>query len=73
HSLQVSGWLQTHTAPVPAIGLVGLFPTWESTILQLALLAAVGLALVLTSGHKDEPLPSKRDLVPSPGGGRGLG
>ena len=73
HSLQVSGWLQTHTAPVPAIGLVGLFPTWESTILQLALLAAVGLALVLTSGHKDEPLPSKRDLVPSPAGGRGLG
>jgi high-affinity iron transporter len=73
HSLQVSGWLQAHTAPVPAIGFVGLFPTWESTILQLALLAAVGLALVLTSGHKDEPLPSKRDLVPSPAGGRGLG
>ncbi len=66
HSLQVAGRVAAHTAPVPAIGFLGLFPTWETTALQLALLVGVGLALLLTSQHHDEPRQQARPLAPVP-------
>ncbi|MDE3074455.1 MAG: FTR1 family protein, partial [Chloroflexota bacterium] len=54
HSLQVSGRVTAHTAGIPAIGFLGIFPTWETTVMQLALLCGVAAALVLTR-HKAEP------------------
>lgn len=61
HSLQVAGVLQSHTAPVPSVGVIGLFPTWETTGLQLALLTGVALALWLTSENES----TAGNLVPA--------
>ena len=64
HSLQVSGLLRAHAAPIPPVGFLGVFPTWETTALQLAVLLGVALALLLTSEHHDEPQQEQRPLMP---------
>ncbi|MEA2638744.1 MAG: high-affinity iron transporter [Chloroflexota bacterium] len=46
HSLQVAGGLRATPAPIPSVDLIGLYPTWETTLPQLALLlVAIGVIL----------------------------
>ena len=52
HALQVAGVLPATTGPLPENGFFGLYPTWQTTIPQLALLAA---AAFVTLRHR---LPS---------------
>jgi len=49
HALQVSGALPAHTAPaVPPIDALGVFPTWETLVPQLLLLAYIAGRLVMS-------------------------
>lgn len=53
HSLQVSGWVPSHTAAgLPTIGALGVYPTWESTLPQLAVLAFIIVKVSLTQLRK---------------------
>ena len=49
HALQVAGVLPATAGPLPESGFFGLYPTWQTTIPQLALLAA---ALFVTLRHR---------------------
>ncbi|HLY65844.1 MAG TPA: FTR1 family protein, partial [Chloroflexota bacterium] len=56
HSLQVSGYLQAHTASyLPSVDFFGVFPTWETMTIQLLILAGTALGLAMTSGHEHAP------------------
>ncbi|MCX7515024.1 FTR1 family protein [Frateuria hangzhouensis] len=44
-ALQEAGWIGVLTAPLPRIELLGIYPTWQSVIAQLA------VALVLAAGY----------------------
>ena len=55
HALQVAGILSATPAPLPSIGLIGLYPTWETTLPQLALLL-VGLGV---AGWALRPAPTR--------------
>jgi high-affinity iron transporter len=44
-ALQEAGWIGVLTAPLPRIELLGIYPTWQSVIAQLA------VALVLAAGN----------------------
>src|SRR6266508_4431694 len=58
HALQVVGIVPATPAAVPDIGLLGVFPTWETTAVQIALLA--GAAAVIVLGRVRVPsLPSR--------------
>jgi len=48
HALQVAGVISANPAPVPSIDLIGLYPTWQTTLPQLALLL-LGLGVALWS------------------------
>jgi len=48
HALQVSGVLSATPAAVPSWEPIGLFPTWETTLPQLALLVIAGGVLVFS-------------------------
>jgi high-affinity iron transporter len=53
HSLQVSGWVPSHTASgMPTIGALGVYPTWETTLPQLAVLAFIIVKVILTQLRK---------------------
>lgn len=41
-ALQEAGWLGVTPAPGPTIDLLGIYPTWESLLAQLAVLAVLG-------------------------------
>lgn len=42
HSLQVSGWIPSHTASgLPTISALGVYPTWETSLPQLLVLAYI--------------------------------
>ncbi|MBM2812156.1 MAG: iron permease [Chloroflexi bacterium] len=47
HALQVSGLAPSTPAPIPSLDFLGIFPTWETTLPQLVLLAAAGLVVLL--------------------------
>jgi len=54
HSLQVSGWVPSHTASgIPTIGALGVYPTWETTLPQLAVLAYIIVKVSLTQLRKN--------------------
>jgi high-affinity iron transporter len=56
HSLQVSGWVPSHTAAgLPTIGALGVYPTWETTLPQLAVLAYIIIKVSLTQLRKASP------------------
>lgn len=56
HALQVVGIVRaTPAEPVPDIGVLGVFPTWETTAVQLALLGAAALVLALRRGTSSLP------------------
>ncbi|UGB37593.1 FTR1 family protein [Frateuria soli] len=48
-ALQEAGWIGVVTAPLPRIELLGIYPTWQSTVAQavVALVLAAGYALNL--------------------------
>ncbi|MBI4212996.1 MAG: FTR1 family protein, partial [Chloroflexi bacterium] len=48
HALQVASVASATPAPIPPFELVGLYPTWETTLPQIALLAAAGAVLVIS-------------------------
>ncbi|WP_419871632.1 FTR1 family iron permease [Candidatus Pristimantibacillus sp. PTI5] len=53
HSLQVSGWVPSHTASgLPTIGILGVYPTWETTLPQLAALAYILVKISITQLRK---------------------
>jgi high-affinity iron transporter len=53
HSLQVSGQLQAHSASyLPSSDFFGVFPTWETTIVQLIILAGTALGLWFASNQE---------------------
>jgi len=55
HSLQVAGFLQAHSAGyLPSVDFFGVFPTWDTTLVQLVILLGTALGLRLTSGHNHE-------------------
>ena len=55
HALQVAGLLQANPVPVPGSEIIGLYPTWETVLPQLALLAAAGAVLGVTFLHSRRP------------------
>ncbi len=58
HALQVVGIVPATPAALPDVGILGLFPTWETTAVQIALLA--GAAAVIVLGRVRLPsLPSR--------------
>jgi high-affinity iron transporter len=55
HALQVAGAIPSGSAPyLPSLDIIGLYPTWPTTIAQLVLLAA-GLWVVLRDRIGGEP------------------
>lgn len=52
HALQVAGVLRSDPAPVPVIPVLGIYPTWETLLPQLALLIA-GVAVVAYLSVRD--------------------
>jgi high-affinity iron transporter len=60
HALQVGGLAPATAAPLPAWDWLGLYPTWETFLPQLALLLATGV--VLTLSH----LPRRARAVRAP-------
>ncbi len=57
-ALQEAGWVAVSVAPVPHIELLGIYPTWQSSLAQLAILVllAIGFAVNIRRGR--QPLPS---------------
>jgi len=54
HSLQVGGILSAHTSGyLPTSEFFGVYPTWETAIMQLVILAVTAIGFVLTSGDHD--------------------
>lgn len=61
HSLQVSGWVPTHTASsLPTIGAIGVYPTWETTLPQLAVLLFIVIKVGVTQLRQDASKASVR-------------
>jgi high-affinity iron transporter len=59
HALQVAGVLPATPAPVPASDVLGIFPTWETALAQVVLLAvavAVVWATLRHAGRRGSPL-----------------
>lgn len=52
HALQVAGALPSSQAPVPAVPLLGIYPTWETLLPQLLLLA-IGIAVLVYLSARD--------------------
>lgn len=57
-ALQEAGWVAVSVAPVQHIELLGIYPTWQSSLAQLAILVllAIGFAVNIRRGR--QPLPS---------------
>ncbi|MGO4376162.1 FTR1 family protein, partial [Paenibacillus sp. MCAF20] len=53
HSLQVAGWLPSHTlSGFPTIGFLGAYPTWETTAVQSFVLAYIITKWLLSARKK---------------------
>ncbi|MBV8085094.1 MAG: FTR1 family iron permease [Chloroflexi bacterium] len=54
HSLQVAGALSAHTPGyLPTSEFFGVYPTWETAIMQLVILGVTAIGFALTSGDHD--------------------
>lgn len=60
HALQVAGTLPSSQAPVPAVPFFGVYPTWETLLPQLLLLALGLAALVFLSLRDRRALATAR-------------
>ena len=58
-ALQEGGWVAVSLAPVPHIELLGIYPTWQSLLAQLAILVllAVGFVFNIRRGRQQLPSP----------------
>jgi high-affinity iron transporter len=52
-ALQEAGWIAVTVAPVPRIDLLGVYPTWQSSLAQLAIVALliIGFAVNIRRGR----------------------
>lgn len=48
-ALQEAGWVAVSIAPVPRIELLGIYPTWQTLLVQLAVLALLGAGFAFTA------------------------
>lgn len=48
-ALQEAGWVPVTVAPVPHIELLGLYPTWQSLLAQLAVIAVLAVGFVFNT------------------------
>ena len=63
HSLQVAGYLQAHTAGwLPSVDFFGVFPTWETAIVQLLILAGTAAGLRFASSHEHDHAPAQQKV-----------
>jgi high-affinity iron transporter len=59
HSLQVAGWLPSHLSDtLPTLSLLGVYPTWETTLPQLLVLLVVLLRFVWVRLARQQATPS---------------
>ncbi|WP_409304062.1 FTR1 family protein [Peribacillus sp. SCS-155] len=65
HSLQVSKVIETHTiSAFPFIDLIGLYPTWETLIPQLALLVVIlSLTYWIKGKNKEQAVPHNKPVM----------
>ncbi|WP_447737794.1 FTR1 family protein [Rhodanobacter soli] len=66
-ALQEAGWVAVSVAPAPHIELLGIYPTWQSLLAQLAILVllAVGFVFNIRRGRRPMPSPSAtREVLP---------
>jgi len=69
HSLQVAGVLQAHSASyLPSSDFFGVFPTWETALVQLIILAGAALGLRFSRGHQQEHAPAAQQERVNAGG-----
>ena len=54
HALQVAGVLPATPAPLPANEVLGLFPTWQTTLPQIALLMLAAGVVVYSLGRRPQ-------------------
>lgn len=61
-ALQEAGWIDVSVAPVPTVGLFGIYPSWESLLTQLAvvLALAVGFVFNIWRGRSSTAAPASR-------------
>ncbi|MFI5266036.1 MAG: FTR1 family protein [Chloroflexota bacterium] len=65
HSLQVAGYLQAHSAGyLPSVDFFGVFPTWETTLVQILILAgtAAGLRFAASREHDHAPAAQQQQV-----------
>ncbi|WP_395117835.1 FTR1 family protein [Rhodanobacter sp. FW102-FHT14D06] len=66
-ALQEAGWVAVSVAPVPHIELLGIYPTWQSLLAQLAILVLLAVGFVFNIRRGRQPLPSPQgaqEVVP---------
>ena len=65
-ALQEAGWVAVSVAPVPHIELLGIHPTWQSLLAELAILVllAVGFVFNIRRGRRPMPSPLTAGEVP---------
>jgi len=66
-ALQEAGWVAVSVAPVPHIELLGIYPTWQSLLAQLAVLVLLAFGFGFNIRRGRRPLPSStttREVLP---------
>ncbi|MBS0513941.1 MAG: cytochrome c/FTR1 family iron permease [Proteobacteria bacterium] len=66
-ALQEAGWIAVSVVPVPRIELLGIYPTWQPLLTQVAVLVVllVGFGFNIRGGWKSpNTLRSRREVVP---------
>ena len=63
HSLQVAGYLQSHaTGYLPSMDFFGVFPTWETALVQLLILVGTAVGLRFASRHEHNHAPASQQV-----------
>ncbi len=51
-ALQEAGWVAVSLAPVPHIEWLGLYPTWQSLLAQLAVIAVLVVGFLINTAQR---------------------
>ena len=62
-ALQEAGWVPVTLAPVPHIEILGIFPTWQSLLAQLTVIAVLSLGFAMN--HRRERKPPRAATLPT--------
>lgn len=54
-ALQEAGWVPVARAPVPHIEFLGIFPTWQSLLAQLAIIAVLSVGFAMNHRRERKP------------------